>query len=202
MVCHETHTRMLGGRHFHTTRNGNLDPFFSRGIEDLYRAKTGGRTSRIEDRIPVGLDHDSCKLLPDRAGFDGFTGIGFSITVVVVQNIVMLRVRKKDTDFISLSHGLGLRCQEVRADLSDCPIQAVLRQLRGKPDAAQSQYDRHNTKDNHEFRQRIPRWFIRRTGKTWGTGFHFLRLSLPSPLSPIRSPIKNVGDRLTTEGNL
>ena len=149
MVCHEAHTEISGGGHFYTTRYADLDPFFSRGIEDLYRAKTGGRASRIEDRIPVGLDLDSCKLLSDRAGFDGFTGIGFSIIVVVIQNIVMVRVRKKDADFIALPDGLCLRCQEVRANLSNHSIQAILRKLRGKPDAAQPQHDRQNPKDNH-----------------------------------------------------
>ena len=102
----------------------------------------------MEDRIIVGLNRHSCKLLLDRTGFDGFTGIGLSVIVVVIQNIIMLGVRKKDTDFISLSDGLSLRCQEVRADLSDRAIQSILRQLRSKPDAAQPQHDRHNTENN------------------------------------------------------
>ena len=91
----------------------------------------------MEDWIIVGLNLDSCKILTDRAGFDGFTGIGSSIIVVVIQNIILLRVRKKDTDFISLSDGLCPGCQEVRAYLPDRPIQTILRQLRGKPGSAQ-----------------------------------------------------------------
>ncbi len=103
----------------------------------------------MEDRIIVGLNRNSRKILLDRAGLDGFTGIGSSIIVIVIQNIVMLRVSKKDADFVSLSNGLSLRCQEVRAYLSDRPIQAILRQLRGQPDSAQPQHNRQNTENNH-----------------------------------------------------
>ena len=127
---------MLGGRHSHATRNGDLDLFFSRGIGDRYRAKTGGAPRVKEDRILVGLDLDSCKILLDRAGLD-FTGIGSSILVIVMPNIILLRVRKRDADFISLSDGLCPGCQEVRAYLPDHPIQAVLRQLGCKPGSAQ-----------------------------------------------------------------
>ena len=148
MVRHGAHTVMLGGRHFHATRYADRDPFFSRGIGDRYRAETGGRASRIEDRIPVGLDLDACKILQDRAGFDCFTGIGFSIIVVVIQNIIMLRIRKKDADFIALSNGLRLRCLKIRTYLSNRSIQTILRRLRGQPHPAQPQHDRQNPKDN------------------------------------------------------
>ena len=149
MVCREVHTGMLGGRHFHATRNADRDRFFSRGIGDRDRAKTGGRAPRIEDRIPVGLDLDSWKIFQDRAGFDGLTGIDPSIIVVVIQNIILLWVRKKNTDFISLPDGLCPGCQEIRAYLPDRPIQAVLRQLGCKPGSAQPQDDRQDTEDNH-----------------------------------------------------
>ena len=103
----------------------------------------------MENRISVGLDLDSWKRLLDRAGFHGFTGIGSSIIVGVVQNIIMLRIRKKDAYFIALFNGLCFRCQKVRADLSDRSVQTIVRQLGGQPHAAQAQHDRQNPEDNH-----------------------------------------------------
>ena len=98
--------RNLGGGHFHATRYADCDLFLTGGVGDPDRGKTGSRASRIKERIIVGLDRHAGKFLQNRAGFDGFTWVDSSIIVDVVQNIIMLWVRKKDTNFIALLNGL------------------------------------------------------------------------------------------------
>ena len=129
--------------------------FSSEALETVIVPKLEAVPLGLKIGFLLDLDGHAGKLLQDRTGFDGFTRISSAIIVDVVQNIILLRARKKDANFIALLNGLCFCRQEIRAYLSDRSIQTIVRQLGGKPDAAQPQHDSQNAEDHHQFRQRI-----------------------------------------------